>query len=1178
MVLSSFTLREDQMRNRRLSFFSLLISILFSILGGSRLGGQEISQQEAAQTVFEAFSTRDTAGIDTLHKSHQLSAYRVADTLFEMYFKAKSDPASEPSKFLEAATWYAETRKLSKWTDGLPATVRAWKQLDETALAKEQQLRITFQEIRTFESSGKLHQALNLIQEADEKISSAVWSVTAARILYFRAQALMKANQKVAGADAYHNAGEFAKKLGWLRLASYSFYQSANEYQKLSMWKNAKGAWEMTVAISEDVGNRVAVANYRVQIASCYSRLGKFDKADELFTSALTEQQELKDEAGLPYTYTNLGDHRFKQNQIDAANRFSKEAVRRSEEQNNRLTLTDSLLNLGLAYMQRGEFTLSKKLLERALETAKEVKYARSQALIIGNLGTLYSQLGDYQTAFDLYSQSRADNLALQNRARAATMLGNMATVYYLQGHYAKAINTYENAIEEIRALDYPAGLGSCLIGMGKVYANLEKYDLALEYFDRALKQLKSFPNEREEAICLANTGAVYALQQDYSEAMTYYQSALAFHEKQEDQAGIAHVKQDIGNIYLDQGDFGNAEKYYRNSLEGYEAIGARAGAAYVIGNLGALHAEMGEHEEAIKMFEKAMKHFNACGSRLGTAYMLGRTGTSYFELGEVAQALSFLRKALSEFSYLTEGLGEEEKLMHKKAVKEYADAGARIALHLIGDEDSKHEDIAAEVFWFMESIRATLLQEGLVNRSALAQAKLPLELQNEYANLIQREAAAREGLRQISSLSAALLDLDEQEYDERLLTKKLEYEEAYRDRRSIIARMQREQRSTADLLFPEPVDHENLQQALEVGTTYLAYHIAGPELIALMVESDSMEVFQLGPWQPVAEKVSKYTDRLLSDPHSNHKMELDLAADLYEHFIRPLEEQILNKNRLVISPAPKLTELPFEALIRTESSNSKQRVVERWEVAYVPSASVFTTLLEEKHRQALGTQYLAFGDATYASTKSNSEAIALEAGYNKLRRPTDWPRLEASGKEVRRVGELFSESERKIFSREEASVSQLKSSLKDLEGRLAILHLAGHGVFWDEVPYRTGLVLANNELLTLDDVHHLQVPADLVIVSACASGKGKPMPGEGSLNLVRAFFLAGAHRVLASNWPVLDDQTVDFVVTFSRKVRQENIPVARALQETKLERIRNEGKLVHPYYWAPFVLWGLPE
>jgi CHAT domain-containing protein len=144
-------------------------------------------------------------------------------------------------------------------------------------------------------------------------------------------------------------------------------------------------------------------------------------------------------------------------------------------------------------------------------------------------------------------------------------------------------------------------------------------------------------------------------------------------------------------------------------------------------------------------------------------------------------------------------------------------------------------------------------------------------------------------------------------------------------------------------------------------------------------------------------------------------------------------------------------------------------------------------------------------------------------------------------------------------------------------------IHFATHGLISEQQPQYSGLVLtldddpAEDGLLQVYEIFNLRLNADLVVLSACRTGLGKEVKGEGVIGLTRAFMYAGARSVVVSLWRVADRPTADFMARFYRRLDQDRNK-AEALRQAKLEMIQAGGRFSHPLFWAPFILTGEPS
>lgn len=186
--------------------------------------------------------------------------------------------------------------------------------------------------------------------------------------------------------------------------------------------------------------------------------------------------------------------------------------------------------------------------------------------------------------------------------------------------------------------------------------------------------------------------------------------------------------------------------------------------------------------------------------------------------------------------------------------------------------------------------------------------------------------------------------------------------------------------------------------------------------------------------------------------------------------------------------------------------------------------------------------------------------------------------RLEASGQEVNGIAKLYEPDEVTLYLRQAATEENVKGS-SDL-GTARRIHFATHGVMSERQPQYSGLVLTLDEdpqedgLLQVYEIFNLKLNADLVVLSACETGLGKEVKGEGIIGLTRAFLYAGTPSVVVSLWPVVDRSTARLMAKFYEELNQRP-DKAEALRRAKLEMIKAGGRSAHPFHWAPFILIG---
>jgi CHAT domain-containing protein len=188
------------------------------------------------------------------------------------------------------------------------------------------------------------------------------------------------------------------------------------------------------------------------------------------------------------------------------------------------------------------------------------------------------------------------------------------------------------------------------------------------------------------------------------------------------------------------------------------------------------------------------------------------------------------------------------------------------------------------------------------------------------------------------------------------------------------------------------------------------------------------------------------------------------------------------------------------------------------------------------------------------------------------------YPRLEFSGREVEKIASFFNEGSADTFLRYKATEENLKRN-QELN-KFRYIHFATHGLIDENKPNLSSLVLTcgkdsgEDGYLQASEIFDLKLNADLVVLSACQTGLGKLIRGEGMVGLTRAFMYAGTPSVLVSLWSVSDMSTSVLMGEFYKNLIKNKFSKTDALRRAQLALISNE-KYAHPFYWAPFVLIG---
>jgi CHAT domain-containing protein len=297
-------------------------------------------------------------------------------------------------------------------------------------------------------------------------------------------------------------------------------------------------------------------------------------------------------------------------------------------------------------------------------------------------------------------------------------------------------------------------------------------------------------------------------------------------------------------------------------------------------------------------------------------------------------------------------------------------------------------------------------------------------------------------------------------------------------------------------------------------------------------------------------------------------------ARALYDTLLKPAAAQLAGKRMLVISPDAGLWELPFQAL----QPAPNRYLIENHAITYTPSLSAIreTVKIRNEHGRNRSTSQLllamgnpALGRATIARAKS----VLMDETIDPL------PEAE---EQVLALKQIYGATRSKVLIGAEAREEVFKAEAPHYR----ILHLATHGVLNDASGIYSHLLLAQDAagqedgLLEAWELVRMKLKADLVVLSACETARGKWGAGEGVIGMTSMLFVAGCPTVTVSQWKVEAASTSDLMVEFHRqlKARMQNpkssLGAAQSLQAAALKMLRG-GQYRHPFWWAGFVVVG---
>ncbi len=333
------------------------------------------------------------------------------------------------------------------------------------------------------------------------------------------------------------------------------------------------------------------------------------------------------------------------------------------------------------------------------------------------------------------------------------------------------------------------------------------------------------------------------------------------------------------------------------------------------------------------------------------------------------------------------------------------------------------------------------------------------------------------------------------------------------------------------------------------------------------VITKSNNKLYRIPPRKKLQEQIEAIRFALIDPREGISDFFTNAGNALYEELIRPAEPFLSKKSKLVIIPDGVLNYLPFEVLLTENKESVKGTsnenipfLVKKYPISYGQSISVLRTLISKtpgkKSSGKFSDNLLAFGDPLYEDTSFN-----LQVKY---------PRLEFSGREIENIASFFKRGSPVIYLRNNSTEENLKRN-NELS-RFNYIHFATHGLIDEYNPDLSSLILTSGKnsgedgFLQAAEIFNMKLNADLVVLSACQTGLGKLVRGEGMVGLTRAFMYAGTPSVVVSLWSVSDMSTAALMGEFYRNLIKNKLSKADALRKAKLT-IMSDPKYAHPFY-----------
>jgi CHAT domain-containing protein/Tfp pilus assembly protein PilF len=961
-------------------------------------------------------------------------------------------------------------------------------------------------------------------------------------------------------------------------------------------------------------GDRRSEANTLNNIGQIYYLLGETQKALEKLNEALPIRRAIVDRGGTAQTLNNLGVIYRSFGEMQKALECYNEALPIMRALGDRSEEAITLNNLGLAYRSMGEMQRALEKYDEALPIWRDLGDFKGEATTLNNLGSVYWLIGETRKALEYYNEALPIRRKAGDRIGEANTLNNIGSAYVSLGETQKALEKLNEALPINRAIGDRRSEAATLNNIGQIYRSVGEIQKALEKFNEALSLSREVGNRSGEASTLENIGMAYRTLGEMQKALETFNESLQISRAISNRIGEANTLTKIGMVYRSLGEMEKALSYYNEALPISRAVRDRSGEANSLTNIGAVYLSLGDLEQAMKYYNEALPILQTIGERSGEATTLLGIARVEQKLGNLSQARRYIEQAIGIIESLRANIASQElRASYFASQQEFYQSYINVLMQMHKQSPSAAFDATALAV--CERARARSLLEMLIEARADIR-------QGVDSSLLERERSLRQRLSAKTAVQINLLTSKHTPAQLDAATKEIssiaaEYEELKAQIRASSPRY-------AALTQPQPLSLSEIQQqTLDPETLLLEYSLGDDASYLFVISHTSIKSYLL----PKREEIEATTQRVrnlltasqprpgetatkrqarIRDARANYWPQ---AAALSRMLLGPAASQLGAKRLLIVADGA-LQYLPFGALptperlgnggTRRRSDKATERnnkssptpLIVKHEIVHLPSASTLAVLRRElAGRQPAPKAVAVLADPVFSADDARVKLASSD--HNVLARNQTPPELTRSLTDVR--GTLT----RLLMTRDEAqailSLSSRNDRFEALDFRAShatstsdelsqyrIVHFATHGLLNSQHPQLSGLILSlvdergqpQDGFLQLHEIFNLRLPAELVVLSACQTGLGKEIKGEGLVGLTRGFMYAGAARVMASLWQVDDAATAELMKRFYRRMLQERMRPAAALRAAQVEMWkRPQWEL--PYYWGAFVLQG---
>ena len=927
---------------------------------------------------------------------------------------------------------------------------------------------------------------------------------------------------------------------------------------------------------------------------STMAAIKAFEKAKSLY-EVLGNKQEVADILGaLAFLSNSIG-------QPQVAVKYLEETLPLQRSLGDKKGEANTLTGLGFLYHMLGESKKALNYLGDSLILARSIGDKQSEASSLNNLGAINWALGEPDQALKYFNDSLPLSKLIGDKSGEATTLTNIGRCYKVMGDAKEALEYLQQGLALSKSIEDKNNEATALTNIGSLFYGLGEHQKALKYYEESLTLSKTTGDKNMEAITLSNMGTVYWESNQNQKALKYYEEALSLSKALGDKDSEANTLNNIGAIYQKLGDKPKAREHYEQTLSLSKSINSKSDEALALSNLGRVYWEQNENRKALESYREALLLWRALNDKRGETLILSNLMEYWSKQKNPGLAVFFGKQCVKNYQGMRTRIQSFDKPIQLTFLRTAEIPYRKLASLLISQNslseahqilnrfrDQEFYDYSLKSSAGTDEIDSGHLKIELTRSEASLEQKLDLALDKVVSlrHQIERFRIRKDG---------TLTDDDKQQresLENNLTNASREFEAFFNNLDATFsAPLPGTDRNyqTSDTVELQTALRELRKQTRE--KVVAVYTVIGADAFSALIVTDSSiaSVSSDISGKELDAKALQFLGLLRSDSYDP----TPLANELYKIVFQKVAGELPPDTRTIMwSLDGNLRYVPMAALY-----DGKKYLVERFDNV------LFTRTNKEGMTRPVSSTWTGYGFVSSAPHKVTF-----------LNNLIDFPPLEFGEDEMqvfRTASHPQGIVDGTVFPETQFTKATLVSVLKQ---RRPLVHISSHFRFQPGDESLSFLLLGDGSIMTMSELKRqkgLFQGVELLLLSACNTAAQRPDADgrevDGFAELAQSL---GANSVIASLWEVLDRSTSLFMKAFYTNRQEGKFSKAEALRRAQIDLLHgNSGSIpvtgssrkagstiedivvdakyrvpfkvdknkpfAHPYYWAPFVLFG---